>query len=120
MEVKFTKKFEEILKEESSKFDIDWSLVEIIYVPYEFSLMSSLPINLDKYMVRIRVLKPGGKIPNTEDIDTWFRYNRFIYAMMSKSVGTHSEQDDIMNFDAGTIGSIATQIRAVFRNLPSQ
>ena len=120
MEVKFTEKFEEILKEESSEFDIDWSLVEIIYVPYEFSLMSSLPISLDEYMVRIRVLKPGGKIPNIDDTDAWFRYNRFIYAMMSKSVGIHSEQDDIMNFDAGTIRSIVTQIRAVFRNFPFQ
>ncbi|MCG8429969.1 MAG: hypothetical protein MJA29_02200, partial [Candidatus Omnitrophica bacterium] len=85
MEVKFTKKFEEILKDESGEFDIDWSLIEIIYVPYEFSLMSSLPISLDKYRVRMRVLKPGGKIPNIDDIDVWFRYNRFIYAIMSES-----------------------------------
>ncbi len=62
MEVKFEEKFEEVLKEESKGFDIDWSLVEIKYIRYHFTLMQALPMKLDEYMVRVSnpPLKRGG------------------------------------------------------------
>ena len=117
MNVRFNEKFEEILKEEANEFDIDWSLVEIKYVPYEPLLMTSLPVSLDGYVVRMRVLELEGEIPN---IDEWFRSHRFIYAIMSKYVETDFEDTDMMTFDVGTIGSIATKIRDIFRDSRGQ
>ena len=113
MEVKFDEKFEEILTEELSEFNIDRSLIEIEYVPYNFQLVGSLPIDLGQYMIRMKVLTLEGEIP---DIDNWFRSHKFIYAMMSKSVRTDNEQMDMMKFDVGTIRSIATKIHDIFRD----
>ncbi len=113
MEVKFEVKFEEILTEELSEFNIDWSLIEIKYVSYNFQLMGSLPVDPGQYMIRIRILALEGEIP---DVDNWFRSHQFIYAMLSKSVRTDNEQTDMMAFDIGTISSIATKIRDIFRD----
>ena len=117
MEVKFNEKFEEVLKEESNEFDIDWSLVEIKYVPYEPSFMSSLPMSLENYVVRMRVLELGGEIRN---IDEWFKSHKFIYAIMSKYVEPGFEDTDMVTFDAATISSIATRIHDIFRGLRRQ
>ena len=119
MELKFEKKFEEVLKEESKGFDIDWSLVEIKYIRYRDTLLQALPIKLDEYMVRMRIVGVEGKIPEME-IDNWFRSYKFIYAIMSKSVRTEAEQTDMMTFDIGTIESIAMKIRDIFRNFHGQ
>ena len=117
MEVKFEKKFDEVLKEELSEFNIDWSLIEIKYAPYNFQLMGSLPGDLGQYIIRMRVLALEGEIP---DIENWFRSHEFIYAMMSKGVRTNDEETDIMDFDVGTIRSIAIKIRDIFRSLSGQ
>ena len=117
MKINFDEKFEEVLKEESKGFDIDWSLVDIESINYHSTLMTDLPTDLDKYTVRMRVVKT--EIPDM-DIDNWFRSHKFIYAMMSKSVETASEQTDIMTFDIGTIESIALKTRDTFRNFHGQ
>ena len=117
MKINFEKKFKEILKEESSGFDIEWSSVDIQPVLYQSTLMNAIPLNLGEYMVRMRVVED--EIPDT-DIDNGFRSHKFIYAMMSKSVRTDSEQMDMMTFDAGTIESIAMKIRDVFRDFQGQ
>ena len=119
MKVNFEEKFEEVLKEESKGFDIDWSLVEIKCIRYKSTLMSALPVKLDEYMVRMRVVGVEGGIPEME-IDNWFKSHKFIYALMSKSVRTKLEKFDMMTFDVGTIESIAMKIRDVFRNFHGQ
>ncbi len=117
MKVNFQEKFEELLKEESKGFEIDWSLVEIKSIRYQSTLMSALPVKLDEYMVRIRVVKD--EIPDM-DTDKWFRSHKFIYGMMSKSVRTDSEKIDMMTFDVGTIESIAMKTREAFRDFQGQ
>ena len=119
MEVKFEEKFEQVLKEEAKGFDIDWSFVEIKYICYHSTLMTALPMKLDQYMVRMRVVVVEGEIPEME-IDNRFRSHNFIYGMMSKSVRTESEQTDMLTFDIGTIESIALKIRDTFRNFQGQ
>ncbi len=113
MKVKFEEKFEEVLKEESKGFDIDWSLVDIESINYYSTLMTDLPIDLDKYTVRMRVVE--NEIPDM-DTDNWLRSHKFIYGMMSKSVRTDSEKIDMMTFDVGTIESIAMKTRDAFRH----
>ena len=112
MEVKFEEKLEQVLKEEAKGFAIDWSLVEIKYISYHSTLMTALPMKLDQYMVRIRVVVVEGETPK---IDNRFRSHNFIYGMMSKRVRTESEQPDMVTFDIGTIESIALKIRKAFR-----
>ena len=112
MKVNFEEKFKEILKEESKGFDINWSLVEIESIHYQSTLMTDLPATLDKYTVRMRVIKD--EIPDM-DIDNWFRSHKFIYAMMSKHVKTEFEDIDMLTFDIGTIESIAMKTRDAFR-----
>ncbi len=119
MKVNFQEKFEEVLKEESKGFDIDWSLVEIKSIRYQSTLMSALPVKLDEYMVRIRVVEVEDEIPEME-IDNWSRSHKFIYGMMSKSVRTDSEQTDMLTFDVGTIESIAMKTRDAFRDFQGQ
>ena len=114
MKANFEEKFEEVLKEESNGFNIDWSLVEIESVCYQSTLLTDLPTTLDKYMVRMRVVGVEDEIPEME-IDNWFRSHKFIYALMSKSVRTQLEKSDMMTFDVGTIESISMKIRDVFR-----
>ena len=114
MKVNFEEKFEKILREESKGFGIDWSLVEIEHVPYQSTLMSALPMKLDKYTVRMRVVGVEGEIPDV-DVDNWFRSHKFIYGMMSKGVRTELEKADVLTFDVGTIESIVMQIRHAFR-----
>ena len=53
MKVKFEEKFEEVLKEESKGFGIDWSLVDIESIHYHSTLLTDLPMTLDKYTVRV-------------------------------------------------------------------
>ena len=115
MKVNFEEKFEKILKEESKGFGIDWSLVEIKHVRYQSTLMSALPMKLDKYTVRMRVVGVEGEIPDV-DVDNWFRSHKFIYAIMSKSVRTEFEDTDMLTFDIGTIESIAMKTREAFRD----
>ena len=79
--------------------------------------MPSLPVHLDDYVVRMRVLELEGEIPN---IDEWFRSHKFIYAMLSKYIETDFENTDMMTFDAGTIRSIAVKIRDIFRDFRRQ
>ena len=114
MKVNFEKKFEEILKAESKGFNIDWSLVEIKCMQYQSKLLTALPMTPDKYTVRMRVVED--EIPNMDNIDNWFRSHKFIYAMMSKSVRTDSEETDMVTFDLGTIESIAMKTRNAFRD----
>jgi hypothetical protein len=118
MKVNFQEKFKEVLKEELKGFDIDWQLVDIDDIDYQSTLMTELPMTLDEYMVRMRVVET--KIPDMDNIDDWLRSHKFIYGMMSKSVRTDSEQTDMLTFDVGTIESIATQIRDTFRNFHAQ
>ena len=110
----FEEKFEEVLKEEAEGFDIDWSLVDIESIHYHSTLLTDLPMTLDKYMVRMRVVED--EIPDT-DIDryNWFRSHKFIYAIMSKNVRTDSEETDMMTLYLGTIESIALKTRKAFR-----
>lgn len=115
MKVNFEKKFEKILKEESKGFDIDWPLVEIKHARYQSTLMSALPVKLDEYTVRMRIIGVDAEIPEME-IDNWFRSHKFIYAIMSKSVRADSEDTDMMTLDLGTIESIAMKTRDAFRN----
>ena len=116
MEVKFEEKFEELLKEESKGFDIDWQLVDIKSIHYHSTLLTALPMTLDKYTVRMRVVEVEGEIPENS-IDDWLKSHKFIYGMMSKSVRTDSEQTDMLTFDIGTIESIAMKTHEAFRNL---
>lgn len=111
MKTDFEEKFEKALKEESKGFDIDWKLVEIRFIPYQ---LTDLPATLDKYTVRMRVIKD--KMPNMDNIDDWFRSHKFIYAMMSKHVKTEFEDMDMLTFDVGTIESIAMKTRDAFRD----
>ena len=117
MKANFEEKFEEILKEEAKGFDIDWPLVEIKGIHYHSTLMTALPMDLDKYTVRMRVVED--EIPDL-DVDNWFRFHKFIYAIMSKSVRTDSEETDTMTFDIGTIESIALKTRKAFRDFHRQ
>lgn len=119
MKINFEEKFEKILKEKSKGFDIDWSLVEIEHARYQSTLMSALPIKLDEYTVRMRIIGVDTEIPEME-IDNWFRSHKFIYAMMAKNVESGFEPTDTITFDAGTIESIATKIRDAFRDFQRQ
>lgn len=119
MKVNFEKKFEKILKEKSKGFDIDWSLVEIEHARYQSTLVSALPMKLDEYTVRMRIIGVDAEIPEME-IDNWFRSHKFIYAMMSKNVEPGFEPTDMITFDAGTIESIATKIHDAFRDFQRQ
>lgn len=117
MKVNFEQKFKEILEEESKGFGIEWELVEIKCIQYQTTLMTDLPVTLDKYTVRMRVVED--KIPDM-DIDNWFISHKFIYAIMSKSVRTEFEKTDMMTFDIGTIESIAMKTRDAFRDFQGQ
>ena len=114
MEVKFEEKFEELLKEESKGFGIDWSLVDIESIHYHSTLLTDLPMTLDGYVVRMRVVED--EIPAVDDIYNWFRSHKFIYAIMSKNVRTDSEETDMLTLDLGTIESIAMKTRDAFRD----
>ena len=114
MKVNFQKKFEDFLKEEAKGFDIDWSLVDIESIHYHSTLLTDLPMTLDKYMVRMRVIED--EIPDMDNIYSWFRSHKFIYGIMSKSVRTDSKQTDMLTFDVGTIESIAMKTRKAFRD----
>ena len=113
MKVNFQEKFEEVLKEESKGFGIDWSLVDIESIHYHSTLLTDLPMTLDKYTVRMRVVED--EIPDI-DIGDWFRSHKFIYAIMSKNVRTDSEETDTLTLDLGTIESIAMKTRDAFRD----
>ena len=114
MKVNFQEKFEELLKEESKGFGIDWSLVDIEPIHYHSTLLTDLPMTLDEYMVRMRVVET--EIPPVDDIYNWFRSHKFIYAIMSKNVRTDSEETDMLTLDLGTIESIAMKTREAFRD----
>lgn len=114
MKVNFERKFEKILREELKGFGIDWSLVDIKSVCYQSTLLTDLPMTLDRYTVRMRVVETG--IPDTDNIEDWFRSHKFIYAMMSKGVRADSEEIDMMTLDLGTIESIAIKTRDAFRD----
>lgn len=118
MNIDFEKKFKEILKKESKGFDIVWQSVEIKCIQYQSTLMTALPVKLDEFMVRMRVVED--EIPDENNIDDWFRSHKFIYAMMSKSVRTESEKTDMMTFDVGNIESISLKTRKAFRNFQEQ
>ena len=118
MEVKFEEKFKEVLIKESKGFDIDWPLVDIKSICYQSTLLTDLPMTLDKYKVRMRVVET--EIPDMDNIDDWFRSHKFIYAMMSKSVKTKFERTDMMTLDLGTIESIAMKTRDAFRDFHEQ
>ena len=118
MKVNFQERFEEVLREESKGFGIDWPLVEIKCIHYHSTLMTALPMTPDKYMVRMRVVED--EIPDMDNIDDWFRSHRFIYAMMLKGVRSDSEDTDVMTFDIGTIESIALKTRDAFRDFHRQ
>lgn len=121
MKVNFEEKFEEVLQEELKGFDIDRSLVEIEHVRYQSTLKNALPVKLDEYTVRMRVVGVEGEIPQVEgeipqmEIENWLRSHKFIYAIMSKYVETDFESTEMITFDAGTIGSMALRIRDAFR-----
>ena len=111
----FDEKFERVLKEEAAGFYIDWQLVDIESIHYHSTLLTDLPMTLDKYMVRMRVVED--EIPKTGiDIYKWFRSHKFIYGMMSESVRPDGEQTNMLTFDIGTIESIALKTHKAFRN----
>ncbi len=114
MKVNFEKKFEKILKEESKGFGIKWPLVDIKSICYRSTLLTDLPMTLDKYTVRMRVVET--EIPDTDNIDDWFRSHKFIYAMMSKGVKSDHAQSDMMTLDLGTIEAIALKTRKAFKD----
>ena len=114
MKVNFQKKFEEALKKESKGFGIDWSLVDIESIHYHSTLLTDLPMTLDKYTVRMRVVET--EIPDMDNIDDWFRSHKFIYAIISKNVRADSEETDMLTLDLGTIESIAMKTRNAFRD----
>lgn len=114
MKVNFQEKFEELLKEESKGFGIDWSLVDIESIHYHSTLLTDLPMTLDEYMVRMRVVET--EIPDMDNIDDWLRSHKFIYAIMLKNVRTDSEETDMLTLDLGTIESIAMKTRDAFRD----
>ena len=118
MKVNFEKQFEKILKEESKGFAIKWPLVDIEPVCYQSTLLTDLPMTLDKYTVRMRVVET--EIPDIDNIDDWFRSHKFIYAMMSRSVRMDDEETDMMIFDVGTIESIALKTREAFKDFQRQ
>ena len=113
MKTIFQEKFEGVLKEEAKDFDIDWEKVDIESIDYHFTLLTDLPMTLDEYVVRMRVVED--EIPAVDDIYSWFRSHKFIYAIMSKDVRTDSEETDILTLDLGTIESIAMKTRKAFR-----
>ena len=117
MKVNFQERFKEVLKKEAKGFDIDWQLVDIESIHYHSTLLTDLPMTLDEYMVRMRVVED--EIPDM-DIDNWFRSHKFIYAIMSKSVRTDSEETDMMTLNLGTIESIALKTRKAFRDFHRQ
>ena len=110
----FEEKFEEVLKEEAKGFDIDWSLVDIESIHYHSTLLTDLPMTLDEYMVRMRVVET--EVPDMDNIEDWFRSHKFIYAIMLKNVRTDSEETDMLTLDLGTIESIAMKTRNAFRD----
>ena len=114
MKVNFKRKFKETLKEELKGFGIDWSLVEIECIHYHTTVLTDLPAALDKYTVRMRVMKD--EIPDMNNIDDWFRSHKFIYGMMSKNGKAEFEDIDMLTFDVGTIESIAMNTRNAFRD----
>ena len=114
MKINFQKKFEEVLKEEAKGFDIDWQLVDIESIHYHSTLLTDLPMTLDEYMVRMRVVET--EIPDINNINDWFRSHKFIYAIMLKNVRTDSEETDLLTLDLGTIESIAMKTRNAFRD----
>ena len=114
MKVNFQEKFEEILRKESKGFDIDWSLVDIESIHYRSTLLTELPMTLDEYMVRMRVVET--EIPDMDNIENWFRDHKFIYGMMSKNVRTDLKKTDMLTFDVGTIESIALKTRDAFKD----
>ena len=118
MKVNLEEKFEQALKEESKGFDIDWSLVDIESIHYHSTLLTDLPMTLDEYMVRMRVVED--EIPDMDNIDDWFRSHKFIYAIMLKSVRTASEETDMLTLDLGTIESIVLKTRNAFRDFHRQ
>ena len=114
----FEEKFEELLKKEAKGFDIDWQLVDIESIHYHSTLLTDLPMTLDEYMVRMRVVET--EIPDMDNIDDWFRSHKFIYAIMLKNVRTDSEETDLLTLDLGTIESIALKTREAFRDFHGQ
>ena len=117
MKVNFQEKFKEVLKKEAKGFDIDWQLVDIESIHYHSTLLTDLPMTLDEYMVRMRVVED--EIPDM-DIDNWFKSHKFIYAIMLKNVRTDSEETDLLTLDLGTIESIALKTREAFRDFHGQ
>ena len=118
MKVNFQEKFKEVLKKEAKGFDIDWQLVDIESIHYHSTLLTDLPMTLDEYMVRMRVVET--EIPDMDNIDDWFRSHKFIYAIMLKNVRTDSEETDLLTLDLGTIESIALKTREAFRDFHGQ
>ena len=109
----FQEKFEEVLKEESKGFDIDWQLVDIEAIHYHFTRLTDLPMTLDEYVVRMRVVED--EIPDMDNVDDWFKSHKFIYAIMLKNVRADSEETDRLTLELGTIESIALKTRKAFR-----
>ena len=115
MKTIFEEKFERVLKEEAGGFNINWKLVDIESIHYHSTLMTALPMDLDGYTVRMRVVED--EIPKMSiDIYEWFRSHKFIYGMMSESVRPDEEQTNMLTFDIGTIESIALKTHKAFRN----
>ena len=119
MEVKSDEKFDGILTEALSEFNIDRSLIEIEYES-DISLPKSLlPVDYDNCVIRMQVVVPEGKIQGIDDIDEWFRSRRFVYRLTWKSV-TDDGRTDMFESGEETINAIAIKIRDIFRSLPGQ
>ena len=119
MDIKFEEKFEEILKEQSEEFDIDWSLVEINYVQYVEMMVGALPISTKEYMVRMIVKAVQADIQDgvtMSDIDDWFKSHKFAYAIFAKQSRTKLEHMNILKLKDGNIKSIAEDIHDIFLN----
>ena len=119
MEVKSDEKFDGILTEELSEFNIDRSLIKIEYES-DISLPKSLlPVDPDNCVIRMQVVVPEGKIQGIDDIDEWFRSRKFVYRLTWKSV-TDDGRIDMLDSGEETINAIAIKIRDIFRSLPGQ
>lgn len=116
IEVVADKKFEQILKEETEDFSIDWSLVDINWVLYEELLLSHLRPTLGNKMVKMIVLGFKGRIP-VMDVDDWFRSYRFTYCIYYKTFDTETKKTDMLSLgNEGTIKEIAIKLGDIFRD----
>ena len=125
MDIICKEKFEDILKEELETFDLDPSLVEIIWLSGS-NLPPLLPYadlnEHSEFRVKLQVVVPEGKVTN---MDEWFKSCEFKYYIALENLSeweSSTESITIASIDCGkgTIKSIAIRIRDIFKSVPGQ